>query len=284
MFRGKWTYIWKLKNIFNGDLDQIIQALKDGNIMGVAIKLHNGWSSIGYDTPDMMEFRELCREEEIGFVGWGYIYLKYNAAAEGRKALEMIEKYDVDGYLIDAEAEAKHQNTGAQSYVQFLRNLDIPIGLASYRFPTLHMELPWGTLRSVCDFDSPQMYYRQSDPVQQLARCKHEFSIMYPKLPMFPAGDMYYEHGFKPSVLQVHQYLTACLEDPDIEGTLMWSMDQMGNCPELWNEFVTFDWKSAPIDPPINKTDQVIKFVDQYIYDRLNHADFRSGIRRILGE
>lgn len=241
MFEGKGCYIWKLRNICDGDVGQILNELIDADVKGVAVKLHNGWSSWGYDTLDMMHFRTLCKDVGITFGIWGYIYIKYSPISEAQKAMEMMEKYLPDFYLIDAEAEAKDQPHRTKQFMDTLKT-DIPVGLASYRFPSMHPEIAWQTFREGVDFDSPQVYYRGGDPVANLEKSFNEFANMYPHRLYFPAGDMYSEHGTRPSPEAVTRYLQAVNDHPYIQGTLMWSMDQMSVCPELWEAFAAYEW------------------------------------------
>lgn len=256
MFEGKWIYIWMLKHLYGGHVPSIISELKRAGIAGVAIKLHNSAYSDSYDTPKMGEFREACRSAGIGFGIWGYVYLSLQPLREAQCALRMIDKYKPDFYLIDAEGHAKNQHAGARIFARELKLWAlVPVGLASYRFPRYHRELPWVELRSCCDFDSPQMYYRNSDPVAQLAASKAEFGAMYPILPYLPAGDIYYEHGIRPSPGAVQRYLEAVKRDPDILGTLAWSMDQgLNKTPELWAVYSAFKWGTSPLPPPPPET------------------------------
>ncbi|MBI4616486.1 MAG: hypothetical protein HY720_22945 [Planctomycetes bacterium] len=253
---GKWTYLWRLEQIYNGDVDRTVQELRAAKVAGVAVKIHNGTYAGDWDTPAMARFLELCNKAGIRIAFWGYIYLRYDPAGEARLAGKMVRKYAplVDFYLIDAEAEAKNEHGNAKIFAAELAKEVgplCPIGLASYRYPSLHRELPWKELRAICQFDSPQVYYRNGDPIANLTRSKAEFQAMQPRLPYFPAGDMYLEHGTKPTPEAVTRYLQACKDDPDIHGTLMWVADHMQRVPELWRAFAEFDWPAgnAPSGP-----------------------------------
>jgi hypothetical protein len=242
---GKWAYVWQLSNILGGDLSLVVKALLDSGTTGVAIKAHNGsyaWSDPKYR---IFEFVDLCQKAGIRVVLWGYIYLRYNPIGEANAAGDMMDAIPyADAYLIDAEGPAKLQWAQAKLFMAQLKRRikNRPLALNSYRFPKLHPELPWGTLRAGTHFDCPQVYYRNLNPTKQLYASKAAFAAMSPKLPFIPAGDMYAEFGIKPAAAAVDEYLHACHVDPDIPATIMWSMDQMARVPELWAAYSKYLW------------------------------------------
>ena len=255
VIQGKWVYVWRVSNIFGGDVPKIIQALQHADVTGIALKVHNG--SYKWDDPELFqvkEFVDACFEAGIYVIFWGYIYLKWNPLGEARAAAEMVKQYwpKVLAYMIDAEAHAKWQRVAAKIFARDLQKRIgslVPIGLNSYRFPSLHQELPWKALRSPCMFDCPQVYYRWGSPSHNLYKSFDEFSRLYPKLPFIPAGDMYAEHGYATTPAQVKEFLSAVESDPSMPAAIMWTMDQIERLPHLWQTFAEFEW---PVDgqPP----------------------------------
>nr|MBN1228900.1 SH3 domain-containing protein [Anaerolineae bacterium] len=260
-FTGKWVYIWNIKNIFRGDINQIITELKRAGTRGVAVKVQDGPSRYPWTEADQAStrrFMNACKANGIRVGLWAYVYLT-NAVAEANLSRQLIDELRPDFFLIDAEDHAKGKVASAWVYAKMIKGAATEIGLSSYRFPSLHSDyrdrsgkfwpgLPWEALRSCCTFDSPQVYWRNRDPVEDLRKSKAEFGAMSPKLPFFPAGDLYYEHGIKPTAAAVRRYLDACVADPDITGTLMWSMDQGETTPDLWAAFAEYTW---PGDDPL---------------------------------
>jgi hypothetical protein len=183
---GKWVYIWRLKNVFDGNIPKIIAALKASGTVGVAIKAHNG--TFAWDDPSFKldPFVRACKLAGIRVAFWGYNYLKWNPLGEARVAAKMIKRYpDIDGYLIDVEAEAKYQSVGAKIFITELNRqvgATHPLLLNSYRFPQLHREIPWKILRGGSDADCPQVYFRYSDPSDQLEESKKQFAAMFHSL------------------------------------------------------------------------------------------------------
>jgi hypothetical protein len=112
--------------------------------------------------------------------------------------------------------------------------------------------------------------------VEDLRKSKAEFGAMNPKLPFFPAGDLYYEHGIKPTAAAVRRYLDACVADPDITGTLMWSMDQGETTPELWATYAAYEWPGDdPIHvPEVDASEAVGEFLTQVEEDIIERVEY----------
>jgi hypothetical protein len=58
---------------------------------------------------------------------------------------------------------------------------------------------------------------------------------------------MYIERNVKPTPAQVIEFLHACLNDTEITGALMWSMNQKNIVPELWDAYYRYDWNTGTI-------------------------------------
>src|SRR4030043_664398 len=115
---GKHMLVWKIKDLYNGDGKVAAQAAFDAGISVVNVKILDGtwaynqrplYDSRGNFTgweddvlkPWCYEFKKLG----IKVYGWHYVYHTY-PALEAEKAIERCEYLDLDGYVIDAEAEA----------------------------------------------------------------------------------------------------------------------------------------------------------------------------------
>jgi hypothetical protein len=241
-FTGKGCFLWRPANSFSGDTVKIANALTASNTSFVALKIHNGYLQYTELAPIISEIRS----RGIGLGAWGYIYNTSDTQArnEAAAAIATCKRYSPDFYLIDAEGDAKGHPNQAAIFSSALR-LGLPnmsIGLCSYRFPSLHMELPWAQYLNFCDFVAPQVYWRGYDPVGNLTRSKAEYAKLT-KLPYyFAGGDMYLEKGIRPTNKQVVDFMTAVKNDKDIHGTLMWAMDQ-NECPaDLWATYSAFPW------------------------------------------
>ena len=189
--------------------------------------------------------------------GWQYIYL-YDPQSEAVKAFDRIADTGVKGFVINAESQCKGKPSQAHDYCSALRarvNAGFPIGLSSYRFPSLHQELPWAEFRKICDFDMPQVYWMMAhNPGDQLRRCVTEFSRFDRKLPMVATGAAYREFGWQPTKNEVIEFMTVAKELGI--GFNFWEWyDALYILPvEIWEAIGAWDAGEQPIPPiPINK-------------------------------
>ena len=265
---GKWAYVWRPQNMFKGDVGRAIQELKATGTAGIAIKVSNG--TYAYDQDPLLDQMIMgCVQENISVIFWSYIYLN-SPVLEAKAAIKMCTKYkDVCiAFLIDAEGDAKGKAKQAKLFAAELKKgldpLEIPIALNSYRYPSLHPELPFTQLRSIGHLDIPQVYYRNTDPISNLERSYREYAALCPKLGYEPAGDMYFEFGVKPTPAAVRRFLEFCRDDPRFDMALMWSADQCECTPDLWAAYATVVWPVegkphttqsgyTPLPPPLEK-------------------------------
>lgn len=237
----KGIYIWQPTRI--GTPDEVANELEKAKVQVVAIKAHNG--TYMYEIQDYVDAIR-AKGIEVGI--WAYIYLKYNALGEAYTAIKAVRKYKPAFYLIDAEAEAVLQFVPALTFAKTLRLGvgSLPIGLNSYWKPSYHPNLPWKQLRSVCNFDCPQVYRYGMPSALKLATSKAEYAALSPKLPMSKvAGDMYLDRGWKPTPDLLQQFIDAVNADPEFKDYIMWSMDQKDVVPELWAQFAGYE----PVPP-----------------------------------
>ncbi len=258
--KGKGVYIWNTLDIvsrrFGGSAAKMATDLRDAGVAFVAIKIVNAanvWQNLE------PVFAALKRRN-IVTGAWGYSYLNGqwgNTAAEEAKAvLAAIDKYKPAFYLLDVEGYLRWQFVRTAIFAREINvaNLQIPIGLNSYALPNYQPSYmyPWKIIASCCSFNCPQVYWRTADPVQRLQQSRSQYAALLPKLEMpLVAGDMYFEHGIRPSPGEVTDFLTFCKQDSKIEGALMWSYDQKFTEPALWKAFTEVSWPTEELPNPI---------------------------------
>ncbi|MEJ2711008.1 MAG: hypothetical protein P8074_25590, partial [Anaerolineales bacterium] len=171
---GKGVYIWKPNKI--GSPSDIARSLKNSGTDFVAIKIVNGT----YIYPGLQPYITAIRKAGIAVGAWGYVYLRWSPLQEANRTADAVKLYNPDFYLIDAEAYAKWQFAPAWIYAKRLRSRlpYMPRGLNSYWYPPYHPSRPWKQLRSVCNFDAPQVYWRGYRPKDKLLASKHEYAKM----------------------------------------------------------------------------------------------------------
>jgi len=274
--RGKGVYIWNHNDVLTGDVTKIIKELLVADVDFVCIKIQDGaWVYDGLEN-----IINGCRNAGIKVGAFGYVYLNFDPAVEARTIRQAVAHYKPDFYLLDAEGHAKHQHANAEKFSYSMRNapLDIPVGLNSYYRPDLHRELPWDDLLSVSDFVCPQVYWRNAYPIEKLRRSQAEYKVITDLPMLMVAGDMYYEHGMKPTPEQVELFIDACNQDQVIQSTVFWSLRQMHVVPDLWNAFCDTPWAEAvptkPIEEPdltqenfVTAVDGIIKAASEKLFD-----------------
>lgn len=186
--------------------------------------------------------------------GWQYVYLN-DPHAEAVNVYDRICDTGVRGLVMNAETPCKGKPSQAHEYCSALRaRLDagFPIGLSSYRFPSLHPELPWGEFRRICDFDMPQVYWCLAhNPGDQLHRCMTEFGRFERLLPMTPTGAAYREFGWQPTLGEVNEFMTVAGELGI--GFNWWEWyDALQILPdEIWQAMAEWNMPNPPI--PVDK-------------------------------
>jgi hypothetical protein len=212
---GKGYYIWQIPRI--GTPQEIAIKAKDIGLSHVFVKIANGFADYGIENGEDLA-KQLCDElKKVGVEPWGWQYVYNNyPEREASKAVERIRETGVVGFDIDAESEAKNRPNQAKLYCEVLRNGvgdGFPVGLGSYRFPTLHPELPWAVFRAYCNFDMPQVYWVQAhNPAAQLTRSIAEFAAMPKKLPYVGTGSAYrqeYPPYWIPSTSEIIEFMAT---------------------------------------------------------------------------
>ena len=212
---GKGFFIWQIPRC--GDTQLIADAMALGGFKHVMIKIADGDDDFGIvNGMDLAaDLAAKLMANGIEAWGWQYVYL-YKPIEEAAKACERIRETGVKGFVIDAETQCKGKPSQAHDYCSTLKagvSPGFPIGLSSYRFPSLHLELPWTEFRGICDFDMPQVYWMNAhNPGAQLRRCVTEFSRFERKLPLVATGAAYREFGWQPTVGEVIEFMTVAGE------------------------------------------------------------------------
>jgi hypothetical protein len=256
--RGKGFFIWKIKNCENGDVQQISQLAKMSGFSHVLIKVANGRWKYNYDwenhidwCPDLVT---ALRRNGIEPWGWHYVFGD-DPIREAKIAVERVKELDLKGYVIDAEAHYKREKHRHEAAERFMRDLrkgvgkNVPLALSSYRFPSLHPEIPWNQFLTQCDINMPQVYWIHAhNPKAQLEKTIREFSS--PKFkahpPIIPTGAAFTEHGWTVTSEEVQEFLEAT-RTFNLAATNFWEWySARERIPiEVWETIRDYDWDSG---------------------------------------
>ena len=268
--RGKGLFIWNIEATEKGNPVAIADKAVELGLSWVALKITDGKYIFGNNAVTASVIAAL-RSKGISAWGWGYQYINYEPGAEANRVIDQLEALDVDGFLIDVEHQAKQATAGeAKSFCLTLRaGTDKPLGLCSYRYPSLHPELHWQVYADVCDFHCPQGYWVEANnPASQLQRSYDELMALK-EMPFIPAGVATSEGGWKPTYAQLDDFSNKA-KDLGLPGIIYWVWDQaekLGYMPTIAAQ----DWGVvAPEQPPVIIGEDEMEKAEYYI--ELAHA------------
>jgi hypothetical protein len=257
---GKGFFTWKIPKCEHGDARQIVIHAKAAELTHLILKVADGtmvyngtWGDpTDYTTPVV----NALREAGIKVWGWHYIYGDY-PNGEANVAIARIRQYALDGYVIDVEKEYKEsgKKAAAKKFMAQLRAAcpDLTIALSSYRYPSLHPQVPWVEFLEQCDLNMPQVYWMKAhNPGDQLERCVSEFQKKNPSLPIVPTGAAYREFGWKPTDAEVLEFCNKAKElNLSAVNFWEWSDARSGNIPGVWDTIREYKWSEKEVTKDI---------------------------------
>ena len=262
---GKGLYVW---NIIDMPTDWVYQFVEVMKLTWIAVKIADGvnssnlrWLANGDSVDDILgPFVDKAKAAGLQVYGWQYIY-GYNPKDEAEKAAKRMRKFDLAGFIIDAEAYYKNRPVQASIYSSTLRDLlvDKSISLSTYRFPELHRDFPFAEFLTICDYNSPQVYWNPGKAGIELKESVKQYNKLT-DLPMIPAGRAYAGNGFpKPTPAEIDDFLdTAGLLGQT--GAFFWSADALYHrlrpLPEIVDAIAAYEWDD-PTLPPTKCTEKI---------------------------
>ena len=252
--KGKGYFIWQIPNCEKGDANAIATLAGQANLSHVLIKVadtefsYNIYNGVDVVPPLVQALH--ARKIEA----WGWHYVKGDdPLPEADKAIERVETLELDGYVIDAEAQYKEPGKAAAAK-KFMSRLraglpDTPLALSSYRYPSYHPQLPWREFLEKCDYNMPQVYWKHANNAgDQLIRSVREFQAMTPNRPIVPTGAAFREHNWQPTSSEVREFLQTA-QSLNLTAANLYSWDSSRkHVPEAWNTVRDYPW-SAPAHP-----------------------------------
>jgi len=259
---GKGYFIWNLPNCAGGDPEALADMAVEAGLDYVVIKCCDGvayfWEQ--YLGPAVRSLKRADIRVWFWFYTYGRDRLgRSQSKYEAQKVIDMVRVHDPDGLVVDAEAEYKKRGMDREAEILMvtLRGSlpDIPIGLSSFRYPSLHPEFCWSAFLKYSDFHMPQVYWEMShNPGEQLTKSVIELRNLR-SLPIIPAGSAYwrgskYDPVWVATVQDLHEFdnIAKVLELP---GVNYWSWEHAESYKdgEMWNEIATHQWDGGTVPP-----------------------------------
>lgn len=259
--KGKGFFIWKLfvpsgSTFVALDPEQIADQAEAAGLGHVLIKVANGvWRY------NFLNGQDLCpavvsalKARDIQVWGWHYVYGE-NPAMEAETACRRVNELGLDGYVLDAEAEWKQPGMALRARTLMDRidliGMNVPLALSSYRYPSLHRELPWDVFLPGVDFAMPQVYWMHAhNPAEQLIRTLDEYAKLAPGMGIVPTGAAFKEWGWIATPQEIYEFMfQADVEDCPAVNFWEWNNCQ-ANLPAGWDEIADYPWPGPVIVPP----------------------------------
>lgn len=253
---GKGVFIWNLSACSGGDPERIAAELKGMGCSWAAVKMADG--TLDKNLPLLGPAVEVLSREGLAVWGWHYVYGANRLGvpfvkAETARAVQVIRDYQPAGWIVDAEGEYKRKGSAAwaNTYMTGLKSAfpALPLGLCSYRFPSLHPEFPWRDFLGYMDFHIPQVYWIQNhNPGAQLRQSFRELTALR-SLPVVPVGAAFQEGGWHPTVAEIDEF-DRTAHELKLPGVSWWCLDDEGieKHPEFREAITRHKW--APPAPP----------------------------------
>lgn len=260
---GKGFFTWQLKNCEGGDPEAIASRAQSADLSHVLVKIADATFAFGFDSRNNdITTPAVEALKRRGIQVWGWHYVKgSDPVGEARIAVQRCRQMQLDGYVIDAEAEYKQAGKAAAART-FMNELraglpTLPVALSSYRYPSYHPQLPWREFLEQCDLNMPQVYWEQAhNPDTQLARTVAEFantSLVGYARPVVPTGSAYGTGGWRATPQDLTLFFQKA-RDLGLDAANAYSWDwatSQGNT-DLWDAVAQFDWPAptgAPTQP-----------------------------------
>ena len=279
---GKVPFLWQLSGVrerMGLDMVAFANHLQANEINGLLVKFVEGRIKYNHKDMALLEsfFNEMARVG-IEVHGWSYNYGNTNvertefgqAQREAELSAEVVNQWPILSWSLNAEKEWKGPDGDpvpfekqAQELINEYRSqLNIPLGLSSYKFPKYH-NYPWKIFLSGVDFYMPQVYWQGVNGpdagVDALAKSLDQWYEFAPEIkPTIPAGTIYKESNWPspgltwwPTEEQVENFMQAVynLDKNVFKGVSAWEIIQAVPRPELWDAFCSFKWDLSEPQP-----------------------------------
>ncbi len=278
MLTGKGWFIWQVSRCEHGSPAAIADRAAAAGLSHVLIKVADRAHDFGinWHGQDLVApVAEALRARGIQIWGWHYVYGQ-QPVDEARAAVKRARQLGLDGYVIDAEGEyeSPYMAGPARAFMNTLKEglpAETLVALSSYRFPSVHRNLPWAAFLEHCDLVMPQVYWLGAhNSAVQLTRSVKENND--PKLvgvvrPVVPTGAAFGAGDWLASADDLEKFLSTA-QQLKLPAANFYSWDAAGvpDNHDLWNTVSSYDWGTGASDL---ETDTLIR----RLFATLNAAD-----------
>jgi hypothetical protein len=288
MLTGKGWFIWQVSRCEGGSASAIAAKAAAAGLSHVVLKVADRHYSYGIDWLGhdlVLPVAEALRARGIQVWGWHYVYGD-RPADEARAAVCRALQLKLDGYVIDAEAEYEQPGKAAAAHT-FMSNLkaglpaEMLLALSSFRYPTVHRQLPWAAFLEYCDLCMPQVYWQGAhNPAVQLSRSLGELSdarLVGKPRPLVPTGSAYSVGDWTATPDDLTKFLEQA-QASKLSAANFYSWDDAARPGQhdRWDTVAAYGWQAGASDLA---NDQLVK----RLFAALNAADL-SELGRVYAE
>lgn len=261
--QGKGFFTWRLPLCDGGNPAKMAFNAQAARLSHVLLKIADGPSVYRGEAKlatDMVPAAvEALRAAGIQVWGWHFVYGD-QPDGEAMVAIQRIKQFNLDGYVVNAEGsyETQSKRGAARRFMEQVRSAvgsDLPIGLSSYRYPSVHSSFPWAEFLQDCDIAMPQVYWVQAhNPAVQLQKTVREYqnSSFFPTRTVIPTGAAYREGGWQPTVGEIQEFMLA-VKQLNLSAMNFWEYSEvrMQRVPGAWDIIRDFAWDGQPVKQDI---------------------------------
>ena len=253
--QGKGIFLWQILRVAGGDAYKIAKQAAAGKLTHVVIKVADGKYSYNYSGGADLVPPVVAELRARGIQPWGWQYIYGNdPEEEAQKAVARVKQLGLDGFVVNAEVQfkARGMDLVARKYMQELRRglSQLPIGLSTFRYPSVHNGFPFSVFLEYCDLNFPQVYWVSAfNPAQQLQKSYREYQSIRPWRTFIPTGAAYAEGNWSATPEQVVAFLRAARE-LQLPAANFWEWHTAYTNSALWRAVQNFNWPAGVSDTP----------------------------------
>ena len=275
--KGKGMSIWILSRLIAAysSIDAVADRLMEMGVTWIMIKISDGTGKynlrpvylpgtlyrIGWADDILKPFIVACQRRGIEAHGYQYTYAN-NPQLEAEAGAKRYVEVGADGFVINAEKEYKEFPGAARTYTETLLVRlpeNTPVGMSSYRFPSLHLRFPFKDFMVSGIYWMPQIYWMgRTNPREQLIQSNDELRTIS-DVPVIPIGWAFQELGYgPPPASEMDEFHDAVLE-LDMPAETWWRMDTARR-QKLMETITAHKWDDEiepPVEPPELPQDEI---------------------------
>jgi hypothetical protein len=272
---GKGIFLWMVPYTLKGDPQAIADWLHVNGFERVDIKVCEGPKAFAFQHTNRLVFPwhdtwgenvdqkliDAIRARGIKIYGWGAPY-GYDPVGEANIAATQIQRFGLDGYILDVESEYERSPSPVASAYTICRtmrklvpNLDLWFcGYPFWHSPTgsaWHPKAIHSTFMELCDGGMPMAYWEGTTPAQAVSyarKCFAQWREITSK-PIAMAGRVYVGDGGTPTPEAMIAFEQVSRELGAV-GTSWWAMDYAVDKPQWASALASMQKFNQPVVPP----------------------------------